>query len=55
VTGEVAEVNGALEADPAAVNRDPYGNGWMVRLRPANPNELGALLTPSAYQSHIGE
>lgn len=55
VTGEVAEVNGALEADPGAVNRDPYGNGWMVRLRPANPNELDALLTPSAYQSHIGE
>jgi glycine cleavage system H protein len=55
VTGEVAEVNGALEADPGAVNRDPYGNGWMVRLRPANPKELDALLTPSAYQSHIGE
>lgn len=55
VTGEVAEVNGALEADPAAVNRDPYGNGWMVKLRPASSAELDALLTPSAYQSHIGE
>ncbi len=55
VTGEVVAVNSALEGDPAAVNRDPYGDGWMVQLRPANPKDLDALLTPSAYQSHIGE
>ena len=53
--GEVVEVNGALEADPAAVNRDPYGGGWMVKLRPADPAELNGLLSPSAYRSHIGE
>jgi glycine cleavage system H protein len=44
-----------LESDPALVNRDPYGQGWMVKIRPANPKELDALLTASAYKSHIGE
>jgi glycine cleavage system H protein len=55
VAGEVTEVNGALEGDPAVVNRDPYGNGWMVKLRVSNPSELDALLSPTAYRSHIGE
>lgn len=54
VAGEVVEVNGALEADPAAVNRDPYGDGWMVTLR-VDPKALAGLLTASAYRSHIGE
>ena len=53
--GTVAEVNPALDADPAVVNRDPYGEGWMIALRPANPTELGALLSPADYRSHIGE
>ena len=54
VSGSVVEVNGALEADPAAVNRDPYGAGWMVRLRPAAaaPDDL---LDADAYKAHIGE
>ncbi len=53
VNGSVVEVNGALEGDPAAVNRDPYGAGWMVRLRPAAaPDEL---LDAEAYKAHIGE
>lgn len=55
VTGQVVEVNGALEADPAAVNRDPYGEGWMVRLRPANAAELSQLVDAAAYKAHIGE
>ncbi len=55
VAGEVAEVNGALESDPAAVNRDPYGAGWMIRLRMDDPTALGSLLTPGAYRTHIGE
>ena len=55
VTGQVVEVNGALDGDPAAVNRDPYGEGWMVRLRPANPAELKELLDAPAYKAHIGE
>jgi glycine cleavage system H protein len=55
VAGEVVEVNGALESDPAAVNRDPYGDGWMVSLRVAEAKELDTLLAPAAYRSHIGE
>jgi glycine cleavage system H protein len=55
VAGEVVEVNNALEGDPAVVNRDPYGDGWMVKLKVTNPTELGSLLSPSAYRSHIGE
>jgi glycine cleavage system H protein len=54
VAGEVVEVNAALEGDPAAVNRDPYGAGWMVTLR-VDPKSLAGLLTASAYRSHIGE
>jgi glycine cleavage system H protein len=55
VRGEVVEVNGALEGDPAVVNRDPYGDGWMIALRIGNPAELEGLLSPSAYRTHIGE
>jgi glycine cleavage system H protein len=55
VAGEVVEVNGALDGDPAAVNRDPYGDGWMVTLRAADPGALAGLLSPSAYRAHIGE
>ncbi|HET9726972.1 MAG TPA: glycine cleavage system protein GcvH [Gemmatimonadales bacterium] len=55
VAGEIIEVNGALDGDPAAVNRDPYGEGWMVTLRLADPGSLSGLLSPSAYRAHIGE
>jgi glycine cleavage system H protein len=53
--GEVVEVNGALEGDPAVVNRDPYGGGWMITLRLADAGSLGGLLSPAAYRAHIGE
>jgi glycine cleavage system H protein len=55
VAGVVTEVNGALDSDPAVVNRDPYGAGWMVSLRVDDPAALGSLLTPGAYRTHIGE
>jgi glycine cleavage system H protein len=55
IAGEVVEVNGALERDPALVNRDPYGEGWMVTIRVADPKSLDGLLAPAAYRSHIGE
>ena len=55
VAGEVVEVNAALDGDPAVVNRDPYGAGWMVALRLGDAKELKNLLTASAYRSHIGE
>jgi glycine cleavage system H protein len=55
VAGEVVEVNAALDGDPAVVNRDPYGDGWMVALRLADAGSLNGLLSPSAYRAHIGE
>ena len=55
VSGEVIEVNGAIESDPSVVNKDPYGAGWMIRLRAKNPGELDDLLGPDAYNAHIGQ
>lgn len=54
IAGTVLEVNGGLDADPAVVNRDPYGDGWMIKLRAANAADLDALLTPDAYRAQIG-
>ncbi|MEP7324618.1 MAG: glycine cleavage system protein GcvH, partial [Gemmatimonadota bacterium] len=54
VAGEVTEVNGKLDAAPDLVNRDPYGEGWMVKLKLANPGDLNGLLAPSAYKTQIG-
>jgi glycine cleavage system H protein len=55
VAGEVVEVNQKLESDPALVNRDPYGEGWMIALRVKTPADLDSLLSPGAYRAHIGE
>lgn len=55
VAGEVVEVNGALTDNPALVNQDPYGEGWMVRVKLATPGALGELLTASDYERHIEE
>ncbi|HXV86025.1 MAG TPA: glycine cleavage system protein GcvH [Gemmatimonadales bacterium] len=54
VSGEVVEVNGELEGNPNLVNQDPYGEGWMIKLRVKNPGELGQLLNASDYTQHIG-
>lgn len=54
VAGEIVEANPALDADPATINRDPYGAGWMIRLRLANPGDLGSLLDAAAYEAKIG-
>jgi glycine cleavage system H protein len=52
--GEVVEVNAAVAANPALVNGDPFGAGWFFKLKPANPAELDARLTPAAYRAQIG-
>ena len=49
LSGEVIEVNGALGEAPEAINDDPYGAGWMVRVRLSEPAQTAALLTPDAY------
>lgn len=53
VSGEVVEVNGALEDDPALVNSDPYGEGWMIRLAVSDPGELDELMTAGEYEEHV--
>jgi glycine cleavage system H protein len=55
VSGEVVEINSAIESDPSVVNKDPYGAGWMIRIKLKNPAELDALLGPAAYATHIGQ
>jgi len=54
VAGEVVAANDALEKDPGLINREPYGAGWMIRLRVANPVELKDLLDAKAYEAKIG-
>ena len=49
VSGEVIEVNGKLEESPELVNTDPYGEGWMVKVRTSNKDELGRLLNAKEY------
>jgi len=49
VAGEILEVNPALEETPDVVNKDPYGKGWMVKIKISNPEELKELLSPEAY------
>jgi glycine cleavage system H protein len=55
VAGEVVEVNTTLDGDSGIVNRDPYGAGWMVKLRVTNSADFKNLLSAKAYRSHIGE
>ena len=55
VSGEVVEVNSAIEGDPSVVNKDPYGAGWMIKLKVRKPAEIEELLGPAEYASHIGQ
>jgi glycine cleavage system H protein len=54
VGGEVLEVNPALEESPDVVNKDPYGKGWMVKIRITDPSEIELLLTTEKYKALIG-
>jgi len=51
VSGEIIEVNPMLENSPDVVNKDPYGNGWMIKIRITNPAEVSELYTAEKYQS----
>lgn len=53
MSGEIIEFNEALEANPELVNNDPYGDGWMVKVRVSNTSEFEALLDASAYAQEI--
>jgi glycine cleavage system H protein len=55
VGGEIKAVNSDLEDSPELVNKDPYGEGWMIRIAPSNPAELDDLMTPDDYQALVTE
>lgn len=54
ISGEVLEVNAALDANPELVNSDPYGEGWMVKISITNEAELDGLLSADAYKDLVG-
>ena len=55
VTGEVVEINTALEDAPEIVNKDPYGEGWMIKIKVTDSAQLNELLDAAAYQELLGE
>lgn len=54
LSGEIIEFNDDLESNPENVNSDPYGTGWMVKVKISNPSEVEELLSSEAYTSLIG-
>jgi glycine cleavage system H protein len=55
VSGSILEINKDLEKTPETVNKDPYSNGWMVKIKLANPGEVSSLLDVAAYKALIGK
>ena len=55
LSGEVLEVNGKVVDEPETVNEDPYGEGWLVRIRLSDPSETDGLLDVEAYKSSLAE
>ena len=54
VSGEILEINKSVADNPALANSEPYAGGWFFKIKLANPAEVGALLSPDAYQKQIG-
>ncbi len=55
VSGTVLEANPALQANPELVNQDPYGKGWMVKIKITNANDLAGLMSATEYKALIGK
>ena len=55
LSGEITEVNEAAKEDPELINKDPYGEGWLIRIRLSEPAETEALLDPDAYRKLVAE
>ncbi|PKP23126.1 MAG: glycine cleavage system protein H [Bacteroidetes bacterium HGW-Bacteroidetes-21] len=53
VSGEVLEANNLIETAPETINKDSYGNGWLIKIRLTNPSELNDLMTPEQYQGIV--
>jgi len=54
IGGEVVAINERLDKEPALVNSDPYGAGWMIKIKPANPSEFDQLLSAEDYEKKTG-
>ena len=54
VSGEVIEINQELESNPQWINQDPYGKGWIAKIKMSNPQELDQLLSTEDYRSLVG-
>lgn len=55
ISGEIVSVNSALDDAPETVNEDPYGEGWMLKIRMSDPSELDALLSAEDYTAFLAE
>lgn len=53
ITGKVTEINDSLEDDPTVINRDPYGDGWMIKVEISDSSEIEKLLTADAYKNTV--
>jgi len=55
VSGEVLEVNASLASTPETINKDPYGDGWLLKIKLADPKDLDSLMTAAEYRKYIEE
>jgi glycine cleavage system H protein len=55
LSGEILDVNQKAIEEPEVVNEDPYGEGWLIRIRLSDPSEVGTLLDAAAYRAHVAE
>ncbi|MDR0363260.1 MAG: glycine cleavage system protein GcvH [Planctomycetota bacterium] len=55
IAGRVTAVNEAVQDDPGRVNGDPYGDGWLIEIEPANPADVSGLMDVEAYKKHLEE
>ena len=55
VSGKITEKNNAIDDKPESVNKDPYGDGWLIKVEMSNPSEVGELLDAAAYKALIGQ
>jgi glycine cleavage system H protein len=53
LSGEIVEVNESLSSDPEAINEDPYGTGWMIKVRLSDPSEIDSLMDAATYESQL--
>jgi glycine cleavage system H protein len=54
LSGEIVEVNDALKETPETINEDPYGDGWLVKVKLSNPSETASLMSSADYQKELG-